>query len=447
MSKIVNKIKYLENPICDLTPLFKINYKKKINLISCCFFKMENSGHKDFMVYLNGIKHLYDFVKAEYKTFKIRLFIDVSIYNDTKIMDFLYKYDDLIQLVVYSCNQYINDIYHYGYFGTFIRFFPMFNFPNNDANIVIQEDIDFLLPIKQSLKEYNRFTSRMNAINDVLDNNINISILRIGKLDSFMNSVYDYAYNYKNEINTYIIAPLIISFEPIDSLILIKFIEKIKKSNEIYSYYNLIKDNKHTSNIENNFNLHKHFIYGVDEYFINNILIKYLYKEKINNAIKTDFNIWNLFKIFFKEVIAEGINNNGKVMIQKFMPYNNLKINEKKIIEKIFDEIITENNIKIKNNKIINKFFMINKHIKTNNNYNIYLSIYKNYIKSSKNPEKYNFIYSINSYNILLSKQFFGIYIFNGIFSFFDDNNNTPLLNKQQFNKNDLLMLHELLLS
>jgi hypothetical protein len=281
----------------------------------------------------------------------------------------------------------------------------------------------------------------MNAIQSIINNNIKIDILRIGKLDSFMNSVYEYAYNYKSQINTYIIAPLIVSFHPIESSILINFIKKIKKNNEIYSYYNLIKDNKHTSNIENNFIRHKHFIYGVDEYFLNNILLKYLYKEKINNALKTDFNFWTLFRTFFKEVVAEGLNDNGNKIIQRFLPYNKLKINQKKIIENIFDEIIKENNIKIKNNLILNKFYIINKYIRSNNNYNIYLSIYKNYIKCSKNPEKYHFIYSINSYKILLSKMLFGIYIFDGIFSFF--NKNQPLLRIERFNDSDLQMLHK----
>jgi hypothetical protein len=440
---MTNEVKYLENPICELRPLFKINYKKRVNIVSCCFFKMENSGHKDFTVYLNGIKHLYDFVKEEYIGFKIRLFIDLSIYNDSKIMAFLNKYKDLIQLVLYGCYQYTDNTqtYHNGYFGTFLRFFPMFNFPNNDANIVIQEDIDFLLPIKQSLKEYNRFTVRMNAIKLIVDNHIDVSILRIGKIDSFMNSVYEYAYNYKGQINTYIIAPLIVSFTPVESSILIKFIKKIEKSNEIFSYYNLIKDNKHTSNIENNFIKHKHFIYGVDEYFINNVLLKYLHKEKIGNALKSDFNFWSLFKVFFKEVVAEGLDDNGSPITQRFIPYNKLKVNQRKIIENIFDTIIVENNIKLKTPHIMNKFFVINKHIRSNNGYNIYLSIYKNYIKCSKTPEKYDFLYSQNSYKILLSKTLFGVYIFDGLFPFFTGDN--TLLNLQRFNDSDISMLRK----
>ena len=39
---------YLENTICKFTTLFDIDYSVKINIMSACFFKMENSGYKNF---------------------------------------------------------------------------------------------------------------------------------------------------------------------------------------------------------------------------------------------------------------------------------------------------------------------------------------------------------------------------------------------------------------
>jgi hypothetical protein len=51
--------KYLNNTICDFTPLFNIDYTIKKNLVSCCFFKRNTGYYKDFSRYIIGIEKLY----------------------------------------------------------------------------------------------------------------------------------------------------------------------------------------------------------------------------------------------------------------------------------------------------------------------------------------------------------------------------------------------------
>ena len=46
---------YLQNNLCKFTPLFDIDYNKKVNIFSTCFFKLENSGYKDFSKYLDAL--------------------------------------------------------------------------------------------------------------------------------------------------------------------------------------------------------------------------------------------------------------------------------------------------------------------------------------------------------------------------------------------------------
>ena len=134
---------YLKNSICKFTPLFDINYEKKTNIISCCFFKMQGGGYKDFSIYLNGIKYLNDFITEELSDFYIRLFIDKSIYIDNEIMKYLKKLKKL-QIVLTDCKAYKkNNVHHRGLMPTFFRFFPMFNFENNDSDVVLIADIDW----------------------------------------------------------------------------------------------------------------------------------------------------------------------------------------------------------------------------------------------------------------------------------------------------------------
>ena len=65
---------YLENEICKFTPLFEIDYSKKINIISTVLFKMKNSGYKPFLKYVNGVQHLSNFMHKKLPGFHLRLF-------------------------------------------------------------------------------------------------------------------------------------------------------------------------------------------------------------------------------------------------------------------------------------------------------------------------------------------------------------------------------------
>ena len=134
---------YLKNPICKFTPLFKIDYKKKKDIISASFFKLSGGGYKNLSIYLNGIGYINDTIDKYILNISLRLFIDYSIYNDKKIMEILYKYKHL-EMVLCECDKYkTTNGYNRGIFGMFLRFFPMFNFENNDAKNIVLSDIDW----------------------------------------------------------------------------------------------------------------------------------------------------------------------------------------------------------------------------------------------------------------------------------------------------------------
>lgn len=134
---------YLKNNICKFTPLFEVNTNKKKNLLSAVFFKMPGKGYKDLEEYIDGLEKLALYVKNKIKDFSLRLFIDRSVYEDEMLLGRIEKHKN-IEVVVYGCPEFIvDDIYHQGLFGTMVRYFPMFNFPNNDARVVIPTDIDY----------------------------------------------------------------------------------------------------------------------------------------------------------------------------------------------------------------------------------------------------------------------------------------------------------------
>ena len=86
-------VKYLENNICDFEILFDIDYNKKVNILSTCFFKM-NSHYKKFTIYVEGLKRLITMLDTQ-SDYTLRIFIDeygwvkveISICKGKKIYD------------------------------------------------------------------------------------------------------------------------------------------------------------------------------------------------------------------------------------------------------------------------------------------------------------------------------------------------------------------------
>lgn len=256
-------MKYLSNPLCEFKPLFKLTKKKK-NIVSSSFFKIHGGGYKKMDRYINGIRYVNKFIVEEMENFIHRLFVDESIYNDQKIMKVLRRLK--IEIVVYKCPNYmVGDKHHMGTFGTIVRFFPMFDFPGNDAKIVLISDIDdqrYEVTLTGKLSQtYNLFTG----------------LTKRGFIDKI-----NYATGvkfFKQDVEMeHIIADRQITKGDLDSKTLIKFIKKVSKTSERLSYYP--KDMNLIDKTSGN------FIYGVDEWFINHDLIKQIKKEKIPMAVE-----------------------------------------------------------------------------------------------------------------------------------------------------------------
>ena len=375
--------KYLYNELVEFTPLFDINYNIKKNLLCGTFFKLKNS-YKDFNIYINSLVTFYSNI-TKYSNFNIRLFIDENIYKDLEIMTKIKKLEK-IELVLFRCL----DSKLIGLFPTLVRFFPMFNFPNNDSNIVIIIDIDeiyshTLLKIENIKKKI--FNLDKNIFN-------NIYLIKIGNLSK--NILYKYNSLYKNNINIYSFAQNIINIKKIDYNIIINFINKIKNTNKLYTYYKIYECNKTEFDIK--MNQTKPFIYGIDEYFINNTLTKYL----INNKLLLVNNIkWHLFSQFYYLIYT------------KLLSLNDTNKN-KKIIYKIFILILNKINYKVKNESLLELFDIIDKLIYIDKNIKVIKIIYKIFLLNYQN-KKLKFIFPSDLSEILLKPEYNNVYGFEKI--------------------------------
>lgn len=263
---------YLKNKICKFVPLYDFNINIKKNIISSCFFKMKN-GYKNFSEYVKGITILNDIITKKLKEFTLRLFIDMSIYNDKKIMNMLNKIEN-IELVVYCCNRFVkNDIYHLGTFGTLVRFFPLFNFDNNDSKMVIITDIDLHIEDFHNMHMYYHYISLKKNYSD---NEIN-------KLYIYGFGIFDNIYNNKY-ILPYIQAANIIGINKIPGHIIENFLIKMDVSKITYT-------TRKISNKEKSSKCDEYICFGIDEYFLNITLIDYLLKNKFSTLFLVRYNV------------------------------------------------------------------------------------------------------------------------------------------------------------
>ena len=376
---------YLENSICNFIPLFDIDYTKKKNIISISLFKMSNSGYKNFDQYIDGLTILCEKVKSSYNNFTIRIFIDNSIFNDKNLLSKLKNLK--LEIVVYTCPDYIiNNEFHYGTFGTFVRFFPMFDFPNNDADLVMIQDADYDEFGEVILNENIDIINKLNLYIDYK----NCYILKFGDL---YNSFKSDSIVYKNIVNYYTVSSSLIGINKINYNVIVDFIKSVKNKNYIISRYNLSEnENKHRD-------MNK-FIYGIDEYFLNNTLMQYIIDNKL------PFININKFDLYTK--------------IYKYFKYYNIHLTNNKslkIFDKIFTLILDRLKIKYKNATLKEKYDIIDNLINGKNKnliIKIYKILYKIFLVAYKN-KAYQFLFPKNMYKILLTTKYFGLYQYDTI--------------------------------
>jgi len=315
------KINYLENNICKFQELKPIDYTKKKDIISTSLFKMNTGGYKNFNKYLDGIKNLSEIGNTY--NLEIRIFIDNTIYEDSDIMNYLNKFNN-ITLILYKCNNFIiNNKYHVGLFGTLVRYFPLFNFKNNDSNIVFLADADIVDSYLLSMINLYDYLKKLNNIIE------NLYIIYKGRY--FNNNASKNKKIIDNNNNNiylpYCIVQRFIGINKISKTPLIKFFNKLeiymddnKRPTKILSEY-YIPNNQLTKKCENN------ICFGIDEYFLNKILFKYLIRKELPFCYNNTFDLSQYYYFKHPNYISKHIYN-IKIPLNKYINIFNNKMKE-----------------------------------------------------------------------------------------------------------------------
>lgn len=326
---------YLDNKICKFKPLKDINFNIKKKLFFLSLFKMKAGGYKNFNKYLNGIRKLDQIAKDN--DMEVRIFIDDTINSDLEIKNMLQSLET-VTLILYGCSDFLVDKHHVGLFGTLVRFFPLFKFPNNDAKVAFIVDADVVerfmktqLDIYNAIKE-NKLTKKIyiayggNFFH--INRNSNKKIMHKG-----------------NEyIFPYCVADRIIGFKKINPKPFLKFMARIllymngdNRPEKILSNYYISPD-KYKIKCENN------ICFGIDEFFLNQILFKYLLTHDKPFAYHDVFDMASFN--YYKHPNSPELRKHGEYnedYKNAFMKYMKLVGLDKYSYKEIDEKIYTEN--------------------------------------------------------------------------------------------------------
>ena len=388
-------VEYLKNPICKFIPLYKFNLNVKKNVVSACFFKMRKGGYKDFNKYLKGVEVLAKKTKLELgNNFIVKLFIDLSIYNDKEIMDKLNKIENL-EMVLYLCNKFCVGEHHLGTFGTFIRMFPCFDLPNNDTNRVIVQDIDHLDSPKKIFDNYNFIRTLYT------EKQLDTVQLYIKGRPQHLHGDNNRNYIINNVMFPYVVFSRIIVFKKLNFSSLNKYLNKVfftKQHKTPYLITKAIRKKK----------CDEYICFGIDEEYLNAILIPSMIKNKesllINMTVNKTAPLFFIQNYLLKKSKFQNVIKN---LLSDIIDTNSMEFNEiykyfkKLCYDKENGELYSKQNYSTELKQLLKNIDnLYEQMLKNKDNYLANLDSLKIYLKF-KNLLKINYI---NGYNNKLKK-------------------------------------------
>jgi hypothetical protein len=290
--------------------------KEKYNVISVCVFRIINN-YRPTYEYYNGLKNLFYTFKKYFPDFYLRVYYDKSItyiQNENNIINKEnkerwipliknMKKNNNVQMIKYRHDDFLikNTVFHQGLFGTLVRFIPLFNYESNNTKTVIISDIDTTNQHLNRLKlAYNQFKPSisefhfrtrycyltrprfMMAEEELLKVNTNYTPSLMYRV--FAGSLFSKIKFPKNLLDDFINCMKNINTSQMSSCTYIKSFINMKNAddNSILNlgYFNANKSKETTD-----------FFFGIDEFFINTSVLKYLDVNKIPISITVETDI------------------------------------------------------------------------------------------------------------------------------------------------------------
>ena len=318
----------------DLEYVKKVDFEKNI-LVCSSVFKLKDS-YKDWSKYADGIRTILNQIDDEYVKnpdcgIVYRMYYDDSMGTE-KIIDEI-KQKKYCELVKYNCEPYKSEGYHYGIFGTLMRFLPMFDSYKRDWNVYCCVDIDSPLPLANIFKfekSSDQFFFKTKPCY-YIRKHVNIEGMKT---------------------TDRIIASSIFSKIQFDSNIFFNFLTEFINREKPYQVFKkmLLESNYITEdefeNRYNKFEKDNGVVYGLDEFFINDYILRYVIDNNIKYMRIMNFDDYSraLSIIFINNNSMEGLSPDTSIFYTEFLK-NILesRYNDEKSLRENFKYLLSEN--------------------------------------------------------------------------------------------------------
>lgn len=298
MSKKIYKI----GEVCNFKELTNLVDNKKINAIVADLFCMKkNTEYRSFEKYVIGLEEIIDKIMTEkpFNEMYFVLFIDNSIVNNKEIYENIKRIINKIEnrgiLFHYDCPILKNkEGLHLDLLGSIIRFFPYFDFENNPFNFTLCIDVDNMVKRLDKFKIITKIAFDNNADFCFKSVDSELIINRKSILPRAINVI-------KHKIPYIISGHSHCGFGKLPMNVLTDFLIDVKRNPKKYQKVCNVREG-----IE-----FKYFCYGIDEYFLNNIMIEEFIK---NNKKVIPYVPYNFFG-----TIGIGLGYRKNIKLQKFI--------------------------------------------------------------------------------------------------------------------------------
>lgn len=322
----------------------------KSDIISISLFKMK-SGYKNFEKYINGLELFNNTIFKKIKNIIVVLFIDGSIVNEPEIYDRIKKLNSEKFIVVeFMCDKFIDEKNptkgHYDLFGTMVRFLPFFDFEGNNTGTVMSVDAD---------------------IQNVSDIDIMARDYRIFKkikpdYHYTTNPFYEVVKKWALEKDYTIVAARHICNKKFPIKLMTDFLNcaNTKSCHDIEIMKQQIDYDKY-----------ERFPYGIDEYFMNNIMLPYMKQQNMVYSVAVRYSI--TAPLFF---LMWDCNNECQKIVGEFLGkvLNTTDTNARYLFKK-FDKMffqVKNEDIKPYQKEIAKKYYSEIKNLKKNNDHRMF---------------------------------------------------------------------------
>jgi len=225
-------------------------------------------------MYIDGLKNWEGMMKKYYPESQLQIFVDRTIANDTTIQDIMKKMN--ARIFLFDCPEFkLNDTFHIGLFGTLVRFFPIFDINTLPMKIAHIQDLEPTISMDRIYLIEK--ASRMKFKNKLSFLYMGNKLFEESPSKSYFEDIIAYPW---------ILADRFIAFEKFPFTLLTNYLKDVESGKKFLNVYQL--DKVFSNRILKD---HDKYSFGIDESFLNNVLINWLITNHKNIGILVKYKI------------------------------------------------------------------------------------------------------------------------------------------------------------